>query len=278
MSLVDLILNLVGLLLWLNWLGADAKSSMPAPGATLVSTLRPAGPPPRRWFSFVALVALLLLRALFYWRIGPPIDWVPRMPLGPTTLSFSSNFPGRIFLFSVLSFAATLAIFYLWMLLLSFITSRENEADSGRRVIRAYLGALDQFPNALKIILPLLVIAAAWCALHPLLNRLGLTPRIGSPWRLVGQGAIIGLAIYLTLKFLFLGLFALYIVNSYVYMGEFSFWRFVNTTTRAILRPLEWLPLRAGKIDLAPLAAMVVVFVGAEFSQRGLTRLYEKLL
>jgi uncharacterized protein YggT (Ycf19 family) len=277
MSLVDLILNIVGLLLWLNWRGVVVKP-LPAPGGTLVSTLRPAGPPPRRWLSLAGLGLLLALRALFYWQIGPPVDWVPRMPLGPTTLSFSSNFPERIFLFSLLSFAATLGIFYLWLLLLSWVTTRESESDGGRRVIRAYLGAVDRWPNWLKIFLPLLVVAAAWCLLHPLLHRMGLAPRAGSSWRLVGQGAVIGLAVYLTLKFLLLGLFALHMVNSYVYLGEFSFWRFVNSTTRALLRPVEWLPLRAGKIDLAPLVAMVVVFVGAEFSQRGLTRLYEKLL
>jgi uncharacterized protein YggT (Ycf19 family) len=274
MSLVDLILNIVGLLLWLNWRGVVVKP-LPAPGATLISTLRPAGPPPRRWPSLVALALLLILRAVFYWQIGPPVDWVPRMPLGPTTLSFSSNFPERIFLFSFLSFGTTLGVFYLWLLILSLVTS---EADVGRRVVRAHLGALDRLPALLKIILPLLVAGAAWCALHPLLSRLGIAPATASSWRLVGQGAVIGLAVYLTLKFLLLGLFALHIVISYVYLGEFSFWRFVNSTTRALLRPLEWIPLRAGKIDLAPVVAMAVVFVGAELSQRGLTRLYEKLL
>ncbi len=89
---------------------------------------------------------------------------------------------------------------------------------------------------------------------------------------------MIGLAVYLTLKFLLLALLALYMVNTYVYLGEFSFWKFVNTTARELLRPVQWLPLRLGRIDFAPAAAIVLVLVGAEFSQRGLTRLYEKLL
>jgi uncharacterized protein YggT (Ycf19 family) len=275
MSLVDLILNLVGLLLWLHWRGVTVK---PPPGATLISTLRPVGPPPRRWPSLAALVLLLTMRGLLYWQLGPPVDWVPRLSLGPTTLSFSSNIPERIFLFSFLSFAATLGVFYLWLLLLSWVTAQESEADEGRRVVQAHLGTVDRWPNWLKLILPMFVAAAAWCALHPLLSQLGLAPRAASPWRLVGQGAVMGLAAYLTLKFLLLGLLALHMVNSYVYLGEFSFWRFVNTTTGALLRPLEWIPLRAGKIDLAPAAAMAAVFLGAEFSQRGLTRLYEKLL
>ena len=86
------------------------------------------------------------------------------------------------------------------------------------------------------------------------------------------------MALYLTLKFLLLVLFTLHLVNSYVYLGEYSLWKFVNVATRELLRPVQWLPLRAGKIDFAPIAATVVVFVAAEFCQRGLTRLYERLL
>src|ERR1700761_139118 len=163
-SLVDLILNIVGLLLWLNWRGVVVKP-LPAPGTALISTLRPAGPPAKRWPSLVGLVALLALRAIFYWRVGPQIDWVPRMPLGPTTLSFSSNFPERILLFSVLSFAATLGIFYLFLLLLSWITARTPEGEQGRRLIRGHLGLVDRWPNWIKPVLPLVVVAGLWYAL-----------------------------------------------------------------------------------------------------------------
>jgi len=277
MSAVDLILNIVGLLLWLNWRAVSVKP-LPAPGTTLTSTLRAAGPPRSRWWYLGALVLLLAVRALFYWQIGRPLDWAPRMPLGPTTLSFSSNFPERIFLFSALSFAATLGIFYLWLLLLSWATARVADGDSARRLIRAHLGAVDRWPNWIKLALPLAVMTALWCGLQPLLAFLGMAPAAGSAWRLVGQGAVVGMAVYLTIKFLLLGLFSLHLVNTYVYLGEFSIWKFVNTTTRELLRPLQWLPLRAGRIDLAPIAAIVAVFAAAEFCQRGLTRLYERLL
>ncbi|HWD18606.1 MAG TPA: hypothetical protein VHB20_04960 [Verrucomicrobiae bacterium] len=276
MSLVDLILNLVGLLLWFSWRGVTVPA--PATGMTLASTLRPAGPPPRRWIYLASLLALLAVRGVLYWQLGPPVDWVPKLPLGPTTLSFSSNFPERIFLFSGLSFAVTLGIFYIWLLLLSWPAARAGDSDAGQRLIRAHLGAVGRWPNGIKILLPLIIVAGAWCALHPLLSRLGMAPPASSPLRLAGQGAVIGLAVYLTLKFLLLALFSLHLVTSYVYLGEFSVWKVVNTTTRELLRPAQWLPLRAGKIDFAPVAAIVVVFVGAEFCQRGLTHLYEKLL
>src|SRR5581483_6465243 len=277
MSLIDLILNLVGLLLWLAWRGAAVTPS-PAPGATLAATIRPAGPPKPRWLYLAWLAVLLAARSVLYWQIGPPVDWVPRMPLGPTTLSFSSNYPARILLFSLLSFAATLGVFYLWLLLLSWVAARASDADNGRRLLRAHLGPIDRWPNWIKPVLPLVIIGAAWCALHPLLQQLGLAPRPESAWRLVGQGAIVGLAAYLTLKFLLLALFALQLINTYVYLGEFSFWKFINTATRELLRPIQWLPLRIGKIDFRPLAAIVLIFLAADYTQRELTRLYERLL
>jgi uncharacterized protein YggT (Ycf19 family) len=55
-------------------------------------------------------------------------------------------------------------------------------------------------------------------------------------------------------------------------------WNFINATARTLLRPLRWLPLQAGKIDFAPVLAIVVVLAAAQFSQRGLTDLYQKLI
>ena len=277
MSWIDLILNIVGLLLWLNWRAA-AIPAVPAPGVGLASTLRPAGSARRRSFPLAGLALLLLGRAVFYWQVGPPVDWIARMPLGPTTLSFSSSFPGRILLFSILSFAVTLGIFYLCLLLLSWVNSRMAGGEAARGLIRAHLGRVDRWPNWMKSLLPLLVTAGLWCAIHPLLTGLGVAPQAGSVWRLVAQGAVIGLGSYLALKFLLVGLLALHIVNNYVYLGEFPFWKWVNATARELLRPVKSLPLRAGKIDFAPIAAIAAVLVAAEIGQRGLTRLYEKLM
>jgi uncharacterized protein YggT (Ycf19 family) len=66
--------------------------------------------------------------------------------------------------------------------------------------------------------------------------------------------------------------------SSYVYLGELPFWSFVNTTAHSLLRPLQWLPLRAGRVDFAPVLAMLLVLVTAPFSQRGLTQLFQKFI
>jgi uncharacterized protein YggT (Ycf19 family) len=276
LTLIDFILNIVGLLLWLNWRAAELPVGG-RPGTSLLSTLRPAGPPRPRYYYWAGLPVLLAARAVFYWQAGQPIHWSPRIPLGPTTLSFRSDLPGRMVLFSVLSFGVALGIFYLWLLLLSCVNSQVPDADPVQRLVRLWLGRLERWPGAVRLLLPLAVTVLAWGLLHPLLARLNLVPA-NAPGRLLAQGAAIGLSAYLTLKYLVIALLILYLLNSYVYLGEFALWNFVDATTRRLLCPLQKLPLRVWKIDFAPVLSIILVLLAAEYAQRGLAHLYQKLL
>jgi uncharacterized protein YggT (Ycf19 family) len=277
LSLIDLILNVAGLLLWLNWRAIPFAPVRPA--ATLASTVRPAGRPTPRIFYLAELVALLALRAVVYWQLGAQVDWIPRIPLGPVTVWFRSDALGRMFLFSLFSFGATLGFFYLCLLLLSWIHAPTTEPEPAQRLVRAHLGWLDGWPAAIKLLLPLLFMALVWCLLHPLLVQLHIVPaEVNSPWIIVAQGAVIGLAAYLVLKFFLVAVFTLHLLNSYVYLGEFQLWNFVNCTARDLLRPFKWLPLQAGKIDFAPAFAIVVVLLCAQLTQQALAQLYQKLI
>lgn len=136
MGFVDFILNLAGLLLWINWRSARFDPLNKRTPATLIGTLRRAAPSPwRRWHPLAAIVALLILRALFYWQIGPAAHWAGRLNLGIITLFFSSDSFGRILLFSTLSFGLTLGIFYAWLLLLSIFIRTGTGSSAGANVI-----------------------------------------------------------------------------------------------------------------------------------------------
>lgn len=270
--MLDFILNMAGLLLWLNWRAIAPAGVTPA-GTAGLSAPRRAGPPRARWWYLLGLIALLGLRALFYWQAGPPLDWRPGIPLGPTLLWFRSDLAGRMLLFSVFSFGATLGVFYLCLLLLSTVNSAVSDGDPGQRLVRLHLGRLAGWPRAAKLLLPLLVTMLLWCLLNPLLLRIQMVPKV-SPWHLLAQGAVIGLAVYFVLRFLVIGFLLLHVLNSYVYLGDFPFWNFVNTTSRALLRPLQGLPLRIGRVDLAPVVGAALVMLAAELGRRGLERLY----
>src|SRR5580658_3341430 len=122
MNWVDLILNIAGLLLWFNWRAGKIDPMGKRTPATLIGTLRSAAPEKmRRWELPAVLGALIFLRAVFYWLIGPALRWAGILNLGIISLSFRSDWFGRILLFSFLSYALTLGIFYSWLLLLSLL-------------------------------------------------------------------------------------------------------------------------------------------------------------
>ncbi len=92
MNWVDLILNIAGLLLWLNWRAGKADPLGKRTPATLIGTLRSAAPQKiRRWDVPAVLAGLIFSRAVFYWLIGPALHWSGTINLGVITLSFRSD-------------------------------------------------------------------------------------------------------------------------------------------------------------------------------------------
>jgi uncharacterized protein YggT (Ycf19 family) len=280
MDLIDFLLNLAGLLLWLNWLSVRFDPLARPTAATLAGTLRKAGyPRGRRWRLALALGGLLLGRTLLYWHIGTAVNWFPSLRLVAITLSFPCDFYSfdRVLLFSGLSFVVMLVAFYSGLLLLSFLRERTPEGDPFLRLARAHLGWVARWPWPLRLILPLLVAGGLWLALQPLLTTLAILPRpVSGPHRLE-QALLIGLGAYLAWKYFIAGLLTLHIVNSYVFLGNHAFWNFVTVAAHGLLRPLQRLPLRMGRVDFAPVLGLALVFVLAEFGSRGLTQLYARL-
>src|SRR5476649_375914 len=157
MTFIDFILNLAGLLLWINWRSTLFDPFEKRTPATLVGALRRAAPTRfRHWHLLATIGALLLLRALFYWQIGSSAGWTGRLDLGVTMLSFPSHLSGpglsflRMLLFSIFSFARFLGIIYLWLLLLSIL----DGPMPTHRLVKTQLGEIDNWPRWMKFCLP----------------------------------------------------------------------------------------------------------------------------
>jgi uncharacterized protein YggT (Ycf19 family) len=274
---LDLLLNVIALLLWLNWRGMGFHRPGPY-RSSLLHTLRIATPPrPRRWRYLAGLLLLLVGRALLYRHFGSPAHWVPHLPLAVISLPFRSDLLGRMMLFSGLSFLLTFAVCYLWLLLISVVNRGLDDTNPVQRLVRLHLGWIESTPAFLKIAGPLLVTALLWLVLHPLFANLGLVPAARSFWQMLWQGSVLALATVLAWKYLLLGVLGLHFLTSYVHLGDSPFWQFVSATGSNLLKPLRIVPLRAGKIDLAPIAALAVVWFGMLYAEAGLTRLFEKL-
>jgi uncharacterized protein YggT (Ycf19 family) len=271
MPLIDFILNIACLLLWLNWLAINFDPMARATAATLIGTLKKADSArPRRWKFLIGLAALLYFRALIYWQVGSSVSWTPSLQMGPIVLSFRSDILPRMLLFSLLSFLLTLAFFYLWLLLFSIANHHVPDSDPTQKLVRLHLRWLEPLPWVIRVFLPLVIIGILWLFIYPLLTRLAIIPHVKSGIHLAEEAVVIGLGSYLAWKYLIAGILLLHLFSSYIYVGKHPFWDFVNATAGNLLRPLRWIPLHIGKLDLSPLLGVVLVLLIAEFCTKGL--------
>lgn len=287
MGLIDFILNLAGLLMWLSWRSVQFDPLTKRTPATLIGTLRPAQPSRwRRWHLLLAIAGLLAGRAVIYWQIGSAAGWVGRLDFGVITVSIPfhgaiSDLYSNILLYSVLSFGLALGVVYLWLLLLSALAG----PDPLHRLVRVQLGAIDRWPRWLKLLLPLLLGALLWWLVTWIFTSLAIggntrthfIPRPLSAAQRLESALLVGLGSYLVWKFVIGLLLILHLLNTYFYFGKQPFWDYVNKTAHALLRPLAKIPMRVGRVDFAPVAALAVVFFTAEQLEMLLRWLYLRL-
>lgn len=261
MVLIDVILNLAGVLLWLSWRSLRFDPLVNTSPATLVGTLRRAEPKRLRgWQLLAGLALLLLLRALLYRQIGPAADWTPKLNLYFVVLAFRSDLWLPVTFYSVLSFARVLIVCYFWLLALAMINRHSTESDPLLRMLRHHLGRVALWHWLVQLLLPLLLVTAFWITLHPLLLHLEITNRVRSNAHLVEQGILIGTALYFSLQYLLPVFLFLHLIGSYVYLGSSPLWDFVGATARNLLAPLRQLPLRIAKFDFTPVAGVILIF------------------
>ena len=149
----------------------------------------------------------------------------------------------------------------LWGLVLVIINRGTAETDPLQKMLRLHFGAVARWPRLVQALLPLVVSAGLWMALHPLLTQFGIINRVRSQAHLAEQGLLIGVALYFTLQYFLPVFLLLHLVTSYVYLGNNPVWDIIGTTARNLLVPLRWLPLRIAKLDFGPLAGVLLILL-----------------
>ena len=300
MDLLDFILNLAGLLLWFGWRQTRARLVVPNAGISLLSTLRRTDAGEHRTHLLPLLAGLLVVRWLVYWQVGQSVDWVARLRFGLLPVPFRSGYWDFMLLYSVGSFLHAVAVAYLWLVLLSILHPRAVDTPQNR-FVREQLGVLDALPWALRLLLPGVAVGAAWMLAGPVFEWMNLIPEAKSLGHRGQQALVNGLALYLELRWLIVGLLAVGLLNSYVYLGRATVWAYVQTTSQTLLLPLRWvlelpgallgrisksdwavltgqfLALRFGRVDFVPVVAIVGVFLGTDRAIRALALLYSQL-
>ena len=278
MPVLDFILNCAALLLWLNGRSRRLTNLPRVPGITLIATLKSAQHQPSgRWPAHLALAVLLFARAILYWQAGGAARWMPTIPLGPITLHFRNDIFMPMLLFSLVGFLFWLAVFYFSLLLLAVGNRGELENNAWVALVRAHLGPFARWPAPVLLLVPLVITFLLWLALGPVFGALQLAAPASSFAQLAKQALVIGLSAWLPWAYVMAGVFALHFLASYVYFGSAPFWNFISVTARQLLRPLALLPLRLGKLDLAPLLGLALMVAVILYAPRGLTWLYGRL-
>jgi uncharacterized protein YggT (Ycf19 family) len=265
MSSIDLLLNIAGLLLWLNWRSFAYDPLLKTSPATLVGTLKRTDQTRfKRWQILLAIGSLLLVRALFYWQLGPTTDWTPKIDLLVVVLPFQTNFFSTALLFSVCSFVRSLTVLYFWFLALAVVGRGLEETEPLNRLIRLQLGRVSRLPRVAQIAIPFLLVTLLWAAMHPVMVHANTITPAKSWLHLLGQGALISAALYLSLKYLLPPLLLVYLVISYVYVGRSPLWDYITAISQRLLRPFRGIPLRFARIDFGPLVAAAFILVALD--------------
>lgn len=271
MALIEFLLNLAGLLLWINWRTLAADPLRTAAPATLAGTLRRAEPRRvRRWHFLAALVLLLVLRAEFYRLLGPALDWTGTLDLFATRIAFRSDTGALMLLYSLLDFGLWLGGLLLGLLLVSLVTRTGTGQTMFGQVARTHLGRILEWPRWVRLLLPFLAGALFWWLASWLLGRWELIPRPGSELVRVTQAALVGAGSYLAWKYVLAALLVLHWLQCHVYFGRHPFWNLVDETGRRLVAPLRAVPLHFGKLDLRPLLALILVLALAHALEHGI--------
>ena len=262
MGLIDLILNLAGVLLWLGWRSFRLDPLGRTTPATLIGTLRRAEP--RRlqgWQFLVGLSLLLVLRSLLYRHVAFTVDWTPKLDLFFVVLAFPAAAFPAVLVYSVLSFIRILLVCCFWGLALLVLNRGLAESDPLQRMLRQQFGFVARWPRWVQVLLPLAGVTLLWMALHPLLVYLGISSPGRSVARLAEQGLLLGLALFLTLQYLLPLFLLLSLVASYVYLGANPLWDFVSATAANLLRPMRGWPLRLARFDFSPMVGVLLLLL-----------------
>jgi uncharacterized protein YggT (Ycf19 family) len=237
--------------------------------SSLAGTLRPAEKRKfRGWPSLAGLAALLVVRAVLYWQLGSPAMWNPKLHLYFVLLAFRCDDLLSALVFSSLSFLRVFVVFYFWLVALCLMDRSCAETDPVQRLLRLHLGRLSRWNRFLQLAIIPVAVLLLWTALHPLLARVGVISPARSVAIVAGQGLLVSLSLFLSLKYLFPVFLFLHFVSSYVFLGNNPVWEFVSRTARSLLAPLGRLPLKIGRLDLAPLVGILLLLAVLEIFPR----------
>lgn len=277
MALLNLLLDLIALVLLLTGLGVGNRMPAHRAGTLLGNLTLAQSSHARRWPLFAGLATVLFLRPFLYAPLAEVSGWVPEWNPLPASVPFRADFLNRLLVFSLVSFAWTLLQFLSWMLFASALARGTRDPSVWNRFFGDMIGSLSRLPTVVMLLIPPAAGALVWITVSAPLQWMSILPQFRS-WQHLGfQAGLIGAGVWISGGWMLCGLLLLRLINTYVYLGTHPFWDFVHQVGGVLVRPLEWLPARIGKLDLTALAGALLIGAATRGAEIGLTELYLRL-
>lgn len=273
MDWVDHLLNFAGLLLWLGFRGVGFEGR----NQRLPASRVPSGAAGAQAPFALALLVLLAGRSWVYWRAGTQLDWVPHLNLGVVAVPFNSALWSRMIGYSVASFAVAWATFHCCLNCLSILTHASRGTNPWAAGVARQLGVYARLPAFLKVLVPWGLVAGGWVLAVPALVHMNVALPPAAPAVVWQQGLVLGAMTLLVWKFVLIPVLLVYQWQNYAYLGRGAWIDFVKLTGARALRPVGWLPLRLGQLDLTPACLAVAILGLTWWGQLQLERLFHHL-
>ncbi|MCS1407500.1 MAG: hypothetical protein M2R45_00658 [Verrucomicrobia subdivision 3 bacterium] len=259
MEIVNILLNFVGLGLWVGAFVLPRYAVRSSRPLTLLSTLRSETPSGHERFLMVGfLIGLLGLRALGYWNFSTPGALPPSVDFGVLSVSFRLDSLVHMLTYSVSSFVVFIYLYHLWALGLSFTCRHGGRIDSIENLVNQQLGGVAFWHPGWKVLLSVVGGVGLWIVARSILIVIEALPRDWSFFVIVTQSAVVVASLWLSFLIVVIVVLFLHLLHSYVYLGEQAIWVFTDRIAKVYLLPFRRLPLLLGRFDFAPIFGILV--------------------
>lgn len=261
MSVIDFILNLAAWILLVNSsMQFGDRGDLHRP-LTLLGTLKVPKPTIREaWVLFSAAVLIVFFKSLLLHYLGAPLDTTMHLNFLLLNVFFKTGSLVSMGWMGLASFLKFTLMAYIWVWVLWRI-SRKDCAEQLVGSLKSGLGFIGRVHVVLQPILLIFLGMVGWVVLGLCFGTFGVLPTSIPLPLLIWQSLWISISAWMGVYWLLLLLMIFYLIHSYVYLGSWEGWDWIEGMGDRLLLPLKKLPLQWARIDFAPLVFLLLNWV-----------------
>jgi len=179
-----------------------------------------------------------------------------------------------MFWMALASFLKFAMIAYIWVWFMSRI-SRKDIAENIVNGLGASLGFLQNRHWIIQVLALVFFGMIGWISLAMIFGWLGMLPAITDRSHLIWQAFCISIYAWLALYYLIIILMVLYLIQSYVHLGNWEGWDWLEGVSERLLSPLTVVPLQWARIDFAPIVVLLLNWLCYLAADRMILAIYQ---